>query len=171
MNDLKNGIIDINGFLLSPTTTVEEMENHFGVKATDSGLRKHIDFDGKPFVSDGIEFKGDISFKDKVTAIKLFPQLPSLITKYNIKGCWEYPTSGDPDVDLLYFREVRNSMDSWLEKQLGAPTQKDEKTTTYVFPLVSISTCAYFQKEPHGFSVLGGKVKIEFEYLPSTLLD
>lgn len=166
MNDLKNGILDINGFLVGPTTTVEDLENYFGVKARTSGpfTYRFFDLNDQSFVNQGITFKALMSFNErKLDRIELFPQICGLVSKYGVGGDWKYPTTGDPDKDLEYFREVRKVMDEWLEKQLGIPTRKNDDTTAYEFSSLLIHTASYYQDIPHGFDIFGGKVTIRYE--------
>lgn len=152
MNDLKNGILDINGFLVGPNTTVEELENHFGLKATRGQYRSHFDFGGQSFVSDGIEFKCNISLKQHVVEINLFPQLPELAIKYDLS---------DYSVEWLpYYQEIRVILDRWLEIQLGTPKFKDERVTEYKFGNILIGTDSYIDDRSPDFRVVGGTIDV-----------
>ena len=165
MNDLRNGILDINGFLVGPNTTVEELENHFGVKARTSGpfTYRFFDLDGHSFINNDIEFKLLMSFDESLDKIDLYPQFSEIASRYGVGGDWKHPTTADPDKDLEYFREVRKVMDKWLEQQLGEPSKKNDSITTYEFPSFRITTSSYHQDVPHGFVVYGGKVTIRYE--------
>ena len=167
MNDLRNGILDINGFLVTPRTTARELEKHFGTKAKQSPINPEYifwDLGDQTFFNEGIEFKAYMSFTgDKLDDLYLYPQLPDVVSKYGIKGEWKYPTSGDPDTDLAYFREVREILDKWLEKSLGVPTKKDDRITSYRFSALRIHTYSYMQDSRHGVVVEGGKVTIRYE--------
>ncbi len=165
MNDLKNGVLDINGFLVGPNTTVEELEGYFGIKATKSKNFSYRFFDmgEQEFLNNGITFKVFMSFDKKLDDIVLYPQIPELIEKFGVGGFWRRPSTGDPDKNLVYFREVRDVLDAWLDAQIGTPTRKNEGNTTYEFENVVITTSSYLQKIPHGIQVEGGKVTIRYE--------
>ncbi len=157
MNDLKNGILDINGFLVGPNTTLEELEAYFGVKAKSLAENyKHFDFDGQSFVNHGLEFKANISLNEKIVKIEMFPQFPEIDARYGANNKWR--STGDRDKDLAYYRELRLILDEWLEKQLGAPTFKDEECTDYRYNNLLIGTCAYIDERDRDLSVKGGRV-------------
>lgn len=162
MNDLKNGIIDIDGFLLTPQTRVEELETFFGLKAWQTPYRSHFDLGGKTFTNEGIDFKVDISLKNTVVEVQLYPQFPDVSSTYGVGGEWRYPTSGNPDTDLAYFREVREILDKWLEKQLGAPTHKGQDVTEYKMGNILLGTDSYLDTRSRDVRVVGGTVDIYY---------
>lgn len=162
VNDLKNGILDINGFLLGPNTTVEQLENYFSLKATHGQYRSHFDFGGKSFVNNGVEFKAEISLKQHVVEINLFPQLPELVERYGTPNNWKYPHVGSPEQDLAYFRDIRAVMDEWLEKQLGTPTYKDHDVTEYKMGNILLGTDSYLDSRSRDMRVVGGSVDIYY---------
>lgn len=162
MNDLKNGILDIDGFLIGPNTTVSELEEHFGKKATLSPYGANFDFDGQSFLNNGVEFKYNISFGPHVTEINLFPQLPELTRKYGTSVNWKYPHVGTPEQDLAYFQEIRVVLDKWLEEQLGAPTYKDQDVTEYKIGRILLGTDSYFDGRSRDARVVGGAIDIYY---------
>ena len=165
MNDLKSGVLDINGFLVGPNTTVDELEEYFGVKAKTSNnfSYRFFDFGESEFVNNGITFKAFMSFDKKLDDIFLYPQIPELIEKYGVRGYWRCPTTGDPNKDLAYFKEVREILDAWLEPQIGGPSYKDGDCTEYQRANLFISTSAYIDERSRDIRVVGGRIKVLYE--------
>ncbi len=166
MNDLRNGIIDINGFLLEPTTTIEDMEEYFGMPGIRKGICCNFTLNEQTFINNGLEFKIDVSFDETVDEVKLYPQIPELISKYKVRevigGLAHEQITCDIDNDLAYFKEVRAVLDEWLEKQLGEPTFCDCDCTEYSFKNVFIYTCAY-EENGRSLWIHGGCLKISYE--------
>ena len=155
MNDLKNGILDINGFLISPQTTVEDLENHFQIPAQRNDMFAFWKFNNHAFNNEGISFTVLVTFDENILRrIVLWPQFPDIAAKYDLT-----PYS---DGWLPYFQELRAIMDEWLEKQLGKPTFKDADVTEYSLDKLFIATCAY-EDTRHGYSIHGGNLEISYE--------
>ena len=156
MNDLKHGIIDINGFLLTPQTKPSDIEEYFNTTLFDNGVRKHFYFDKKTFNNNGIDFHIDASFKETIKELILRPDIPEIQAKYNLD-------TDDRNERLEYYKELRVVLDKWLEEQLGDPLRKNERNTSYEFENILINTCSYFIEQPHGFEIRGGGITIWYE--------
>ena len=165
MNDLRNGVVDINGFLLGPNTTLEEMEEYFKIPGIRGNVCRRFTLGGKSFENNGIVFKIDVDFDEKVNEVKLYPQIPELIKKYDAGdvavGLIHDKSTGDPDKDLAYFKEIRVFLDEWLEKQLGTPSLKDNDVTEYKLNGILIGTDSYIENSRDVF-VHGGTVDIYY---------
>ena len=159
MNDLRNGILDINGFLVTPQTTARELENHFRIKAKRSPIvPDYVFFDlgDQTFFNEGIEFSAKMSFTgEKLDDIELLPQLPDIAVKYDLTA---YSSDWLP-----YYQELRSILDKWIEKQLGEPTRKNERNTSYFFSPFLINTSSYVDDRARDYRVVGGKVTIRYE--------
>ena len=59
MNDLKHGILDVNGFLLGPETSMEEVENALGIEAEKLRSGSWVLEYKKSFLNDGLQFQLD----------------------------------------------------------------------------------------------------------------
>ena len=82
MTDLKNGIIEINGFSIGPDTKVEELEKYFDIPARRDDSFSFFDFNKEIIMLNGIDFKLLISFDlEKISSIKLWPQIPEISNK------------------------------------------------------------------------------------------
>ena len=152
MTDLKNGIIEINGFSIGPDTKVEELEKYFDIPARRDDSFSFFDFNKEIIMLNGIDFKLLISFDlEKISSIKLWPQIPEISNKYNLS-----PYSEEW---LPYFKELRLILDEWLEKQLGLPSHKDDDCTEFKFEKMIIGTSSYMQ---YGKTIQpkGGKIDI-----------
>lgn len=154
MNDLKNGIIDINGFLLGPETTVTEIEKTFGIPCKRGLVRDHFDFGGKTFVNEGIEFKIDASFKEHLVQITLYPCFPEIAAKYDLS---DYSNDWLP-----YYKELRIYMDKWLKDQLGEPRLKNERGVEYKIGNILIGTDSYIDERSRDYRVVGGSIDIYY---------
>ena len=166
MNDLRNGIIDINGFLLTPTTTLEELENHFGIQGEVDDCFSEFNLGGQLFINNGMQFKLEIVYDNeapnKVWYVKLTPVIPELIKKYDVS---EHNCPRDYYNDLLpYYRDVRAVLDKWLYEQLGEPHENDDHGVGYKFNNILIFTSAYHNKRnPHdNFDIIGGSLEIHY---------
>ena len=140
------------------------MEEYFGIPGRKSGTCRNFTLNGQTFVNNGLEFKIDVSFDDKVDEVKLYPQIAELISKYNagdVVGLIHDKSTGDPTKDLAYFKEIRAIMDEWLEKQLGAPSLKNDRVTEYKFDRILLGTDSYIQNSRDIF-VHGGSVDIYY---------
>ena len=155
MNDLKNGIIDIDGFLLTPTTKVEELEEYFNIKSQSS--KEYNFFEIKiPFNNTGINFTVDAIFDTgKLKEIILRPDISEIKAKYNLNTI-------DRNVWLEYYKELRVVLDKWLEEQLGEPTLKTERVTEYKFDKILLGTDSYIDERSRDFCVVGGTVDIYY---------
>lgn len=154
MNDLKNGILDINGFLLGPNTTVDEMESYFGVKATHNPYRSHVKLDKQAIDNKDLKFNIDASFKERLVQVTLYPCCPEIAAKYdltNYSNDW-----------LPYYQELRVIMDKWLLEQLGEPRLQNEHGTEYKIGNILIGTDSYVDERARDYRVVGGSIDIYY---------
>ena len=155
MNDLKNGILDINGFLVNPNTKVEELETHFSLPAEHEPPFAFWNFSDRIFLSEGVSFAVFITFDEgNLKKVVLRPQFPEIADKYDLT-----PYSNDW---LPYYQEIRAIMDEWLEKQLGTPTFKSDRVTEYNFEKVLLGTDSYIDTRDRDYCVQGGSIDIYY---------
>ena len=157
MNDLKHGILDVNGFLLGPETSMEDVSRFFGIKPNEN-CSNSFDLSHYRFVNNNQTFQFvNVWFDDdtkKLSFVSISPVLPDIAAKYDLS---------DYSKDWLpYYREVRAILDAWLEKQLGEATYKDADCTEYKTENLLIATASYeeFQRDYH---VEGGKLEIYYK--------
>ena len=161
MSLLTKGIINIDGFLLTPETSLEEIQDYFSVSPTEENSHPHIDLDAENYEIGGLPFKISISFYDnKVNNVQLFPQVDHLIEEYQVEGPWKYPCAKNPRRNLAYFRDLRRIMDEWLSKQLGNPTSRSGRGTTYIINDTRFATSSYDQTISRESVRVGGCIDI-----------
>ena len=155
MNDLRNGIIDINGFLVGPDTDRLEMEQKLNLKATTFSSGSSYLYKFKNVINEGLVFDVDVWFSGngKIRKIKMFP-ITDIRKKYDLIDPYS-------DEVLQLHKEIRAILDDWLKKQIGEPDYIDDTGTEYENNIVFISTFAYFSKQRDNFP-MGGYLRISY---------
>jgi len=156
MMDLKNGIIEIDGFEIGPNTKPEEIENNTKLNV----LKKN---DGRIIFDSGdnlhrifnIDFKVRIRYDEDKTIddIELKPIISSLSGKYSFN-------IGSYSETFKYFTEIRCFLDEWLEKLLGKATEYDETGNLYKFDSIYIYTYVDFVKRDN--NPIGGYLTLDY---------
>lgn len=151
--DLRNGIIEIDGFEIGPNTKPEEIEKKLGLtRKVLSDYAFYLESGSKTFLVNDINFYIDINYSDnKLSSIELRPSLPKINEKFNLKPY-------DYEGTLAYLKEIRVVLDEWLEKNMGKPDFKNERITSYRSRF-TVSTASYLSNQ-RDFYPVGGCITI-----------
>lgn len=149
MTDLKNGILDVHGFLLTKDTKLSDFydlpEEDVKIKTTERG-NTYIDFI-RPLHSNGIDVYVRISFYNSSTSPKivLLPAVPSELSgKY---------------VDITKYRVEASK--KWLKGLIDTePTVSTSSSVYYEFEEVEYLSLA--RKDNH-YGLVGGELDVIFK--------
>lgn len=145
MTDLKNGIIDIGGFEITPNTTLEELIKYtqnkgYNFKVTPTGSFFKI---FKSFFVEHQEFSITFYFENGVISyLEMSPYLDNY---------------GENRVETQ--KLLRIASDTWMKNLLGTPEQKTKTITGYNFKWGSIYSVV--SDNPLG-NYNGGHIKVDF---------
>ena len=101
MTDLKNGIIDINGFTFTPKTTLDEMLQFFGenVRTLEVATGSLVKFLKPYYLTENLySYAFNFDDKGKITAFGLIPVVPDSVVDHGygerVKYCLELSKNG-----------------------------------------------------------------------------
>lgn len=149
MTDLKNGIIEINGFTFTPKTTLDEMLQFFGenVRTLEVATGTKVKFLKRYYLTEDLySYAFNFDDKGRITTFSLIPVVP------------------DSVVDHGYGERAKHKLESskkWLKEMIYIqPTTDCNEGISYHFKDCHIS--AFVQNDLH-YGMLGGEITVYFD--------